>query len=297
MLQLIGHQGTVHALLFSPDGQTLFSAGKDQSVRVWDVGRAVQRAELIGHTGTVLCLALHSNGRILASGGADGVPRLWDAKTATPHENVEAQWAAVTGLGWLPNKNTLLVASGERMRPEKAGELKAYHFGSAPPPNLRRVDPFGIWSLAVATGTPTMAWGGGSRGIWAWDVTKPEPKLLKQNTTSLAVAVSPDGKYVAAASDWTVRLWDAARGRELTTLAGHRGQVTALAFSPDGRTLASGSRDKVVRFWSIDEGAAVPRRSYEWPAGAVYALAFSSDGLLAAVAGDAGSLIVWDVDE
>ncbi len=52
----------------------------------------------------------------------------------------------------------------------------------------------------------------------------------------------------------TVKLWDAVRGQELRTLAGHGGRVMAVAFSPDGHTLASASADGSVRLWSVVEG-------------------------------------------
>src|SRR5258708_3132048 len=109
MLQLSGHQGSVHALAFTSDGQTLLSAGKDGTIRAGDLAGGRERACLTGHAGPVLCLALHSNGQILASGGADGVPRLWNLQAHTLKLHLEAQLAAVTGLAWLPNKDTLLV--------------------------------------------------------------------------------------------------------------------------------------------------------------------------------------------
>ena len=56
------------------------------------------------------------------------------------------------------------------------------------------------------------------------------------------VAFSPDGKYLATASqDNTVRVWDAATGKEVAVLRGHTGYVLSVAFSPDGKWLASSS--------------------------------------------------------
>jgi WD40 repeat protein len=118
-----------------------------------------------------------------------------------------------------------------------------------------------------------------------------------------AVAYSPDGKYLASgAKDGVVKLWDAAAGREVKSLAGHAASVTGLTFSPDGARLASADWDGTLKVWEVAAGREVlsARRDSVHLGG----VAFSPDGKhLAAAAGlyDAqkgqllgGEVIVWD---
>jgi WD40 repeat protein len=299
MLQLAGHSETVHTLAFAPDGRTLFSAGKDHTVRIWDVMAGSERAKIEGHAGAVLSLAVHPSGKLLASGAADKHFKLWQLPDGRPIEDFDCpkQMAAITGLGWLADRaGTLVMASGERMRPERGGELQLWNFNGKATARTIETDANGFWSLAVAPDPRVVAFGGGARRVGAWEMTRQKPRSFRLNSPSLAVALSPDGRLMASAVERTVLLFDVPKNREQAVLDGHKGLVRALAFAPSGRLLATGSQDQTVRFWSIHEAKAVPGPVYEWPIGGVHCLAFSPDGMLAAAGGDSGTIWVWDLD-
>jgi len=79
-----------------------------------------------------------------------------------------------------------------------------------------------------------------------------QPELLSSQQTT-AIATSPNGKLLASTHQSTINLWDL-QTKRFTLLKGHRDWVSAIAFSPDGQTLASASLDRSVKLWSLKTG-------------------------------------------
>jgi WD40 repeat protein len=117
------------------------------------------------------------------------------------------------------------------------------------------------------------------------------PSEEKFQTTVQAVAFSPNGQLLATANDdGRVQLWDTGSGRELRVLCAE-GHTAALAFAPDGATLALG-RDKAVELWDVASGQL--RQSLDGHTAAVSALAYSADGHLLASGSQDWTVKLWD---
>jgi dipeptidyl aminopeptidase/acylaminoacyl peptidase len=109
-----------------------------------------------------------------------------------------------------------------------------------------------------------------------------------------SVAFSPDGRTALSGSlDHTLKFWDVATGREISSFAGHTDRVRSVAFSPDGRTALSGSWDHTLKLWDVVTGKDI--RSFAGHSDLVRSVVFSPDGRSALSGSDDKTLKLWDV--
>lgn len=307
-----GHSPTIGAVAFSRDMQTLAMATRGNKTKIWDLKKGemsytIEDAENISNA----VAFSPTNPQILAVGGWRGVGKegsaiLWNtaSKTATrlPGKNLSLFQA------FSPDGNTLANAETDvKFYDIKSGAQRGIFLpGEAP-------------TLAFNSDGTKMVAAIYDKGIYLWDVKSEKPKLLWQppqtfRSCTFAVAYSPREDLVASGGcDATVRIIDVATGAVIRTLTGHKGGIYALAFSPDGKYLATGAgavdtgfssamlgKDNTISIWTVGGGAKVRvltgheagLRSVEYTPDGKFLITGSADGTVKIWRAESGKLLV-----
>jgi WD40 repeat protein len=246
------------------------------------------RSPLTGHHGQVHALAFSPGGHTLASASRDRTARLWTLSTGEEARVLAGHRGPVNDVAFSPDGAHLATASGDM-------QVKVWAADGSEAFTL--TDPQGaVTAAAFARGDARLAcgwnmWSYGHVTLWDTGSWEPIDRLrMAHGQLVFGVDFAPDGTLAAALSAGYIRLW---KGGEEITLRGHGEAVRAVAFSPGGGRLASGSSDRTIKVWALPDQT--PQAVLKGHTGAVHALAWSPDGALIASAGDEGAVMLWDV--
>ena len=293
---LQGHELTVTSLAFSADGRTLASGGMDQTIRIWEIETGRLRQTMLTddkavYRGLVL-MALHPDARTLASGGE--ITKLWDATTGRELRTLRGRYtdrpSPDLAIAFSPDGKTLAVSG--RMLALLDSATGQVRWETRPPDGITPE------SLVFSPDGKTLV--GTGAAITFWEATTGRELRSLPDASDGKLAFSPDGKLLLAANndvkEFALLLLDAATGESVRKLTGHTSPITSIAFSADGRTLASGRRTNIARpdtikLWDTSTGQMV--RTLSGNQNAVNDVAFSGDGRTL-LAGAGIEIRLWD---
>jgi eukaryotic-like serine/threonine-protein kinase len=280
----------IDALAVSRDEELLALACGDQ-VALWDL--TAKRPLTAWSIATTEALAFSPAGNLLAVGtwNATGKPGidLWDASTGKVTKTLTHE-AEVRSVAFSPDGKLLATF-------DNRGNIKVADWASdqtltnftVPPPRRR---PTGV--VVFSPDGNRLAIGEDYGHVQLLDLRTGTvvPFQTQSSEGVTALVFSSNGQLLAAGLGSAVRLWDANSGESRGQLSNHTEWVRGLAFTPEGRQLASASGDGTIRIWSVAERTELRclRSSRE----GLTALAMLSDGRTLATGGDGGSVCLWD---
>ena len=243
----------VVSVAFNPQGDRLVTMGTNHTAKVWNATNGQELLTLAGHTGTVMAVAWSPDGRSILTGSKDGTARLWDAATGAARSIVAAHSNWVLSVAFSPDSRRF--ATGSADNTACIGEVQN-------PQPLYVLPGHSNWVQQVAFSPDgrQVATGCRDRKVRLFDAETGRQLVSMEGHPSgiSSLAFSPDGARLATAAagegfgtaryqEHTAHIWDVRTGQRLLKLDAHSGWVIAVAFSSDGRRLATGSADNTVR--------------------------------------------------
>ena len=287
-----GHTDSVNSVALSPDGKFIVSASGDKTIRVWNVESGIEICCLTGHTYSVNSVALSLDGKFIVSASGDKTVRVWNVESGIEIHKLEGHTRRVIAAVFSPNEKLIISGSSDKTLRiwDIENRTKAYKLeGHCKPLTSVSLSPDGKLIISASHDKTIRIWNIES-GRSIYKFTKPSYSY------SIFVAFSPNGKLIASVlqDNKTLCIWNMHKAKEICILEGHIDSISSIAFSPDGKQIASASRDKTVRIWDVKTGKEVYK--LEGHADSISSVAFSPDGKQIASASYDKTIRIWDVE-
>ncbi len=273
--------GAMTEVAFSPDKTMIAAAGIGETVDIWDLSRGLVITKLGGFQGHIDSIAWSPGSKRIAGGGKDDHLYLWTLDHPEPRMAFDHR-DEVTAIAWAPDGSQLVTGS-------RSGLARTWH-----PESTRRIAQFATGGNPVRAVTwPSLMQGitvAHGRGFDNWNPTTGDVQELVSSGTSLTDASwSPDGSRQVSSDNGT-HFYLYSSGVSVTgrPIQAHNVDIGALAWSPDGRIIATGAEDGTVALWRASDRNKLAE--FEGHPNGVIGLDWLSDSTQLAVAGGTSTI-------
>ncbi len=284
--KLEGHKDSINALAFSHDGHLLVSTSDDNTAIVWNLetGQIVHRFGR--EQNKVENIAIHPSGKILATVGSDNDILLWDMESGKLKTVLQGHKDVVSDLAYDHSGNYLISASLDHT-------LRIWDTYNNICLKVLQGHEAGVTSLAVVD---NYIFSTGSNGILRrWNINVELPVKIELPDKAISSAICPDGSKVAVGlHGGSLCLYNLPDAQLLWEKPeAHSNQISRLAFSPDGKLLASASHDDLVKLWQVSNGDI--EQTFRGHKDSVCAVDFSPNGKFIATASYDGQIGLFEI--
>jgi len=243
---LKGHEDLVHSVAFSPAGGLLVSASKDHTVRIWNPVTHAEVRKYAKHAHPVFGAVFTPNGRCVASVDESGELRMWNVKSGEDVWTTHASRDRTQSLAISPDGKTLATGSDDTT-------ISLWNAANGKPLGSLHGHEHSVIDLEFSPDGRVLASAGyddKTVRLWDWAAGKAIAVLTGHQSDVCSLAFSPRLPVLVSGDRAGVLIfWDLATQKSAHTLQQARGKVPDLAFTPDGKLLASASDDCTVDLW------------------------------------------------
>jgi WD40 repeat protein len=293
---------TTRRLFFSPGSEQMAAAEFDGDILVWDVSNPHRKpGRLVGHKGNVKTIVWTSDGKRIASGGTDGTVRLWDVASLKSVRVFNNHTDQVVAVAWSPD-NRRIVSMGDEQQvlarvwdattgrellqiPPQTGNysvIDSVHFSHDGKFIISSDTEIHVWN--AETGAHVRQVGVAVRGIYRTS------KFADRHAVRLS---SKSGEMVVGTQQGVVQVYEIGSGKLLTPMAGHLGEIEAIAFAQDRRRVITAGSDETIREWDVASGAQLRQLAVRHQGD--FPIALSANGQWAATGGKFHCVNIWDL--
>jgi len=279
-IPLKGHTAGLYNATFSPDGSRVATSSVDETVKIWDAATGKELLTLLVHSGDVHHVTYSPDGKQLATAGANGTVKIWDANSGALLLTLKAHEGIVAKVVFSPDGKRL-ASSGIN-----DGKVKVWDSSSGQELITMTYRP----AIAQLVGLNLyrfvgLAFSSDGTLITATGQTEKHKDTVGETGHTHGGDENPQG--------YDTKIWDAATGELRKTFAGHSDVIVTVAFSPDGKLLATGSVDKYVKIWDLALGKEL--RTLAGHTADILNVTFSADSTKLGTASADGTAKLWDV--
>jgi WD40 repeat protein len=298
-MPVLRHESSVFACAISPNGAEIAAVDQDGYITLWDLGSGQQLRRFRGHENVIWCVAFNPDGVRLATGDRTGHVKIWDAGTGEELRGwqMPPPVSYIGAVAFSPDGRQLACACNRDQDGKYSSIISLWD--PVRGEQLLTLPQQGdyVMRMAFSTDGRRLASACSDDTMRVSDALTGETLRTFRPNAGFCVAVSADGRLVAAGgggSDWessgTITIWDLATGVERFSLPGHGAKD--MAFSPDGKRLATAGADLTVRIWDVASGqeALTLRGHLDF----VRTVAFTPDGHRLVSASDDRTVRIWD---
>lgn len=242
---------------------------------------------LLGDSSWIYTVAIAPDGQTVVSGNHGGKINMWHLPTGGLTRTIDAHPSAISSLAISPDGETLVSGSWDDC-------IKIWNLRSGQLTRTINAYADDVKAVAISPDGQTVAAGTYSGVIKLWNLkTGKQVGQFKHSGPVTSLAISLDKRLASGSRNGKIKIWELESGWELT-IDGHKKAVWAIAFSPDGHTLASGSHDRTVKLWQVETNKLIS--TFERHSNAVYSVAFSPDGQKIASGSYDRQIRLWQVE-